>query len=114
MFVSSGIEFDKFEAAKAEILSQLDEIRKGNVSDDELKSAKAGIASDLRSMNDVQGDLEGFYLSNTVDGIDCSPEELAEMVEEVSLEEVQAVAKSIELDLVYFLTGSGEEEEDED
>ena len=114
MFVSSGIEFDKFDAAKAEILAQLDEVRAGKVSDDELNSAKAGIASDLRSMSDVQGDLEGFYLANTIDGLDCSPEELAAMVEQVSLEEVQAVAKSIELDLIYFLTGSDEEDDEDD
>ena len=114
MFVSSGIEFEKFEAAKAEILAQLDEVRAGNVSSDELGSAKAGIASDLRSMSDVQGDLEGFYLANTIDGLDCSPEELAALVEEVELEDVKAIANSIELDLIYFLTGSGEEDEDED
>ena len=114
MFVSSGIEFDKFDAAKSEILAQLEEIKAGNVTDDELHSAKAGIASDLRSMSDVQGDLEGFYLANTVDGLDCTPEELAELVEEVSLEDVKAIANSIELDLVYFLCGDGEEEEDED
>ena len=115
MFVSSGIEFEKFEAAKDEILFQLDEIRKGNVSAEELGSAKAGIASDLRSMSDVQGDLEGFYLANTIDGLDCSPEELAAVVEEVELSDVMAIANSIELDLIYFLTGSGEEDdEDED
>ncbi|MBQ7896008.1 MAG: insulinase family protein [Oscillospiraceae bacterium] len=114
MFVSSGIEFDKFDAAKSEILAQLEEIKAGNVTNDELNSAKAGIASDLRSMSDVQGDLEGFYLANTVDGLDCTPEELAELVEEVSLEDVKAIANSIELDLVYFLCGDGEEEEDED
>ncbi len=114
MFDSSGIEFEKFEAARDEILAQLDEIRNGNISAEELGSAKAGIASDLRSMSDVQGDLEGFYLANTIDGLDCSPEELAELVEEVELDEVKAIANSIELDLIYFLTGSGEEDEDED
>lgn len=114
MFVSSGIEFEKYEEAKNEILAQLDEVRKGNVTDDELNSAKAGIASDLRSMLDAQGDLEGFYLSNAIDGLDCAPEELAELVEEVSLDDIKAIANSIELDLIYFLTGCGECEEDAD
>ena len=114
MFVSSGSEFEKYEEAKNEILKQLDEVRNGNVTDDELNSAKAGIASDLRSMLDVQGDMEGFYLANTIDGLDCSPVELAELVEEVRLEDVKAIANSIELDLIYFLTGSEECDEDAD
>ncbi len=62
---------------------------------------------------DSQGDLEGFYLSQTLDGWEFGPMELAELVDSVSADEVIAIAKSIECDLIYFLKGS-EEEEDAD
>ena len=114
LLVSSGIEFDKFEEAKAEILAQLDEIRKGNVSDDELNSAKAGLASALRSAMDCQASLENFYLSQTVSGLDYGPLELAELIEEVKLEDVVKVANSVECDMVYFLTGNGDAEDGEE
>ena len=55
MLVSSGIEFDKFDEAKAEILAQLDEIRNGSITDEELSAAKAGIASMLRSGDGQSG-----------------------------------------------------------
>ncbi len=113
LFVSSGIEFDKLEEARGEILAQLEEVRQGHVTEEELHAAKAGIASDLRSLLDSQGDLEGFYLANALDGLDCSPEELAALVEEVRLDEVSAIARSVECDLIYFLCGR-EDEEDED
>lgn len=114
MLVSSGIEFDKFNAAKAEILSQLDEMKNGNITDDELNSAKSGIASALRSGMDSQGELEGFFLSQTLAGLDYGPMELAQLVEEVTKDSVVSVAKSVECDLVYFLKGSGEAAEDEE
>ena len=114
MLVSSGIEFDKFNAAKAEILSQLDEMKNGNITDDELNAAKSGIASALRSGMDSQGELEGFFLSQTLAGLDYGPMELAQLVEEVTKDSVVSVAKSVECDLVYFLKGSGEAAEDEE
>jgi len=113
MLVSSGIEFDKFTQARDEIFAQLENIKQGQVSEDELNWAKAGVASDLRSLMDSQGDLEGFYLSQTLDGCEYGPMELAELVDGVSLEEIQEIAAGIECDLVYFLKGS-EEEEDAD
>lgn len=114
MLVSSGIEFDKFDQAKAEILAQLDEIRKGNITDKELNAAKAGIASMLRSGMDSQGELEGFYLSQALAGLDYGPLELAELVENVTKDDVQDIARGVECDLVYFLTGSGEDSDEED
>lgn len=112
MLVSSGISFENLEAAKAEILAQLDAVKNGEISDDELLWAKRSVASDLRSTLDSQGELEGWWLSQAVDGADYGPNELAELVENVTKEDVIAIAKSVELDMVYFLCGNDEEEED--
>ncbi len=114
MLVSSGIEFDKLDAARDEILAQLDSVRRGEITDDELRSAKKSVASDLRAVQDSIGELEGFYLSQALDGLDYGPAELAALAEDVTKEEVQAIAKSIECDLIYFLKGSGEEDGSDD
>ena len=112
MIVSSGISFENFEAAKAEILAQLEAVRNGDITDEELTCARRSVASDLRATLDSQGELEGYWLSQAVDGADYGPTELAELVENVKKEDVTAIAKSIELDMVYFLCGEEEEEED--
>ena len=114
MLVSSGIEFDKLDAARDEILAQLDSVRRGEITDDELRSAKKSVASDLRAVQDSIGELEGFYLSQAIDGLDYGPAELAALAEDVTKEDVQAIAKSIECDLIYFLKGSGEEDGSDD
>lgn len=118
LLVASGIEFDKLEAVKSEIFAQLDALRRGELSDEELKAARAGVASDLRALTDSQGNLEGFYLSQAIAGPDCGPLELAELAENVSREQIAQIAKSVECDLIYFLKGpegpESEREEDED
>ena len=114
MLVSSGIEFDKLDAARDEILAQLDSVRRGEITDDELRSAKKSVASDLRAVQDSIGELEGFYLSQALDGLDYGPAELAALAEDITKEDVQAIAESIECDLIYFLKGSGEEDGSDD
>ena len=113
MIVSSGVDFDKFGAAKDEICAQLEVIRRGEVTDDELLAAKKSVASDLRATLDSQYNLEGFYLANTIDGLDFDPEELAEAVECVELQAVVDIANSVVGDAVYYLRGNGEEGSDE-
>lgn len=111
MLVSSGVDFDKAGAAKAEILVQLDAVKNGEITDAELDAAKRSVASDLRACLDSQGELEGFYLANTLDGLEFSPDELAELVNEVRREDVIAIANSVVLDAEYFLQGGGEDDE---
>ena len=62
---------------------------------------------------DSQYNLEGFYLANTIDGLDLSPEELAAAVECVELDAVVEIARSVVPDAVYYLRGNGEEDGDE-
>ncbi|PKM72467.1 MAG: insulinase family protein [Firmicutes bacterium HGW-Firmicutes-16] len=107
--VSSGIEFDKYDAALSEILSQLDAVKRGDVSSHELSSAKSSVASDYRTIEDSPLALEDFYLNQTLIGPDCSPSELAALAEEITLKEVIAIAKGVECDAIYFLRGEKEE-----
>lgn len=114
MLVSCGVDFDKFEPAKEEIFAQLEAMRSGDISEEELWAAKACVASDLRSFDDSQAELEGFYLSNALMGAQYSPLELSELVGEVTAESVKEIARSLECDMIYFLSGDEESEEDTD
>lgn len=113
MMVYSGIDFDKLEDAKAEIFAQLEDVKNGVVTDDELNAAKSSVSSSLRACMDSQGELEGFYLANALDGLEFDPMELAELVDGVTLDDVIAVANSVQCDAIYFLDSDGEEGEEE-
>lgn len=111
MAVSSGIEFDKYDAALSEIFAQLEAVKQGDVTDSELTAARKSVSTDLRMVLDSPASLESFWLSQNLLGLDYGPEELASLCEEVTLEEVTAVARSVVCDAVYFLRGlTGEED----
>ena len=108
----AGTEADNVGRAKEEIFAQLASIANGEITDEELSAARADVKSALKSALDVQGALEGFYLSAALDGADYSPEELSALVDDVTREELIAIARGCECDMIYTLTGDGSEEDD--
>ena len=105
MVVSSGIEFDKYQQARDEILEQLEAIRRGEVEDWELEGARRTIMTAYRTTLDAQSRLEDYWLGNAVAGVDEGLEEFAGRIEQVTLEQVIRAAKRVELDTIYFLKG---------
>ena len=109
----AGTEGDRVEEAKEEILAQLAAIARGEITEEELSSAKADVRSALRAALDSQGDLEGFTLSSVVSGAEYTPEELGELVEEVTADQLAAIARGCKCDMIYVLAPDGGEEEEE-
>ena len=105
MLVSSGVEFDRFTAARDEILSQLEACRRGDFTDRELESARRSVVSGLRSIPDSQARLEDYWLGQAVSGCSEDPAALAARVEAVTREDVVAALAGVTLDTVYFLKG---------
>ena len=103
--VSSGIDLEHYETAKAEILAQLRECQQGNITGEELAAAKNAIVSSLRSTPDSPGALEGFYGTAELSGMLWDIPEYIEKIQAVSVRDVARVAKTLELHTVFLLKG---------
>ncbi len=106
MAVASGVEFAKFDEALKEILAQLDAIRQGEISDWELMSARRAVITSIKSTMDKPTGLEDLFFDQSVASIKITPDELAALADSVTLAEVAAIASGVELDTVYYLTGT--------
>ena len=105
MIVSSGIEFQNYETAKREILAQLEDVKAGKVTDDELEGARRILINQYRSIEDEQGRMEEYWLGQAAAGTEDAPGTLAARLETVTGEQIAQVARKLELDTVYFLKG---------
>ncbi len=105
MMVSSGIEFEKADQAREEILTQFQACVSGDFSQQELEAARRAVVSSLTSGEDSQGLTELYWQAQDAAGLHQKPMELAQLVEQVTAEQVVAVAKKLELDTIYFLKG---------
>ncbi|MCR5648028.1 MAG: insulinase family protein [Oscillospiraceae bacterium] len=111
MFVMSGVESDKYETARDEILAQLAACADGDISDGELSSAINFLVNSVRAMEDSVASLDAYYVSRSLDGLTYAPSEYAMLIGEITREDVVKVAKSVKLDSVYFLRGTDKEGE---
>ena len=103
--VAAGIDFDKEQLTREEILRQLAECKNGNISQEELTAAKEALLSSLRATHDSPGAIEGYYATAALSGMGLSPAEYMAAVEAVELSQVVAAARSVTLHSTYFLKG---------
>lgn len=105
VLVSSGIEFDKYQTAKDEILAQLEAVRRGEIEPWELEGSRRTLIGLCLSTLDDQGRQEDYWLGQAAAGLEEDPEGFAARLEQVTREQVAASARKLELDTVYFLKG---------
>ncbi len=103
--VSAGIDFDKEEQTRQEILRQVEACRAGDISAEELTAAKEAVLSSLRATHDSPGSIEGYYATAALSGMKMTPAEYMAAVEATTPEQVVAAANTLELHTTYFLKG---------
>ena len=106
MMVTSGIKVSNYEKAKNEILFQLEEIKKGNITDEEIVSAKKRLRNGFLSIDDSADAIHSHYSAAEVFGSSDSPADLIEKTERVTREQIIAAAQNVKLDTEYFLCGT--------
>ena len=106
--VSAGIDFDKEQLTRDEILRQLELCRDGGITELELRSAKEALLSSLRSTHDSPGAIEGYYATAALSGLVFSHSQYMAAVEAATVEQVVACANSLTLHTTYFLKGGSQ------
>jgi predicted Zn-dependent peptidase len=108
MTVHSGIEFKNEKKAADEILAQLEEIKKGNISENEMRDAKLALIDSAERIADSAGNMLNWYFACVMNGQMITPEEKCEKVLAVTAEDIVRVSQNIRLDTYYFLCAKEE------
>lgn len=113
MTVESGVEKENIEKTKAAVLKEIEDMKNGVITDEEIESAKLSLANSCISCMDTASSTQMWYLTQILKGNIITPEEQAERFSRVTKEQIVEAAKKLTLDTVYVLT-SGDKEEGED
>ncbi|WP_042356208.1 EF-P 5-aminopentanol modification-associated protein YfmF [Bacillus rubiinfantis] len=106
LMVMSGIDSKNYQQAVSIIHEQMDAMRKGNFTDEELSQTKAVIRNQILETIDTSRGLLELLYHNVVAKQEIIVNDWLEKMEATTKEEIVAVAEKIELDTIYFLTGS--------
>ena len=107
MLVDAGVAFENYEVARDGILHQLDLCRQGEITKEELESARNYVLSALRAGQDSPGRLDDYAIGQAIAGLTGSMADLSKRISEVTMDQVVEAANSLQLDTVYFLKGVG-------
>jgi predicted Zn-dependent peptidase len=110
MIVDSGVDAGNEKKAQDEILRQLDAMRNGEFTDEELENTKKYICGAFRSYYDSAEDMNMWYFYEFARGTADAPTDAIEKIMAVTREDIINSAQSFKLDTVYTLTPSGGEE----
>ena len=103
IFINAGIEIENFDKATSIIKEQIEAMKQGDFSDEEIENAKKVIISNISGISDEQDTEIIYFLGQELSGNNVSLEQYADFVKDVNKNEIEDFAKKININTVYFL-----------
>lgn len=103
MLVSSGIELDLYEKALKLVTKELDDVKNGNFSDNDIENAKKSILNTFRASHDSISGESDFTYNQFISDTNLKFEEVTDYISGVSREDIIEAMKNIVEDTVYYI-----------
>ena len=85
------------------IKQQLEDIKNGNFTDENIDNAKRYIIAGVDAIETEQDTGIIYYMGQELSKTDISPEEYKEKIRAVTREQIIELANSVEINTIYFL-----------
>lgn len=106
MLIDGGIEFQNFEKTIDIINEQLEEMKKGNFTEEDIEISKKSIKSSTESIRDSAFLISEYFFSQILSMDNRSLEEILEDIDSVTKEEIVEAISQVVLDTIYFMKSS--------
>ncbi len=103
--VGAGMDCQMAQTVEDEVLCQLEQCRRGNITGQELESAQQSLLSSLRSIHDSPGSIENYYATGALSGLKLGIEEYMEQVRQVTVPRLARLAECVQPHSVFLLKG---------
>ena len=105
IYIYSGINLSNTEKATSVIKKQLLDIQNGNITAEEIETAKKNIVLTYKSLSDSKALYARTLLANSIFYSDFSIDKFIKSVENVTIDNIKSIAKDIEINTIYLLGG---------
>ncbi len=103
IYIRCGIEIGNYDKAIPIIYEQLDAMKNGDFTNEDIDSAKKTFISAIKSIQDEQDAEITYFISQELAGDKPNFAEYEEKIKAVTREQVQDIANKISVNTVYFL-----------
>lgn len=108
--IQTGIEIANYDRAVAIIREQLEAMRRGDFTPDDLAKTKEMLSNQLRALQDAAFERIWFDFNSAVSGRERTVDDLLAEIASVTPEQVVDAAETVGLDTIYFLRDRKEED----
>lgn len=106
LMVTAGIEIDNYEKALKYIQKEIEDMRLGNIKDEEINDAKVNLVTAYKSYMDKQASMINLYMGQRYLGVTEDIETMIEKINTVTKEDIIEVANRLKLQITYFLANN--------
>lgn len=103
IFIKCGIEIENYQKALDIIRKQLEDIKNGDFTEDDIQNSKKGIIASIKTIDDEQDTQITFYFGQELSNLPISIDEYIEHVKNVTKEGIVNIAKNVAINTIYFL-----------
>jgi predicted Zn-dependent peptidase len=103
LMMMSGIDVANYEKAVTIIKEQLELMRQGKITEEEMNQTKATLANQFRELSDSARMMIDFAYNGIISGRKRLLEEMLNQMESVTVDDVRRVAEKVEMDTIYLL-----------
>lgn len=103
IFIRCGIQIDNYDKAIGLIKEQLDNLKEGKFSEEDLKNAKTCLVSGVKNIKEEQDSEIVYYIGQELAKTNREIDEYIEMINKVTREDVLVLAKEVQINTIYFL-----------
>ena len=103
IFIRCGIEIENYEKAVKLIKEQIEDMKKGDFTEEDISQAKVNIISTIRMLPEEQDTELVYYFSQELSGYEMEYEEYIDKINSVSMKDIVDLANRIQVNTIYFL-----------
>lgn len=103
IFVNCGIEISNYEKALELIKKQIDDMKKGDFTEEDIENGKKGIIANLRTSEDEQDTEIAYSFGQELTKLKTSLEEYIASVQSVTKQDIIDIANLVNINTIYFL-----------
>lgn len=103
IFINCGIEIENYEKALEIIKKQIEDMKNGDFTDEEIENAKKGIIAAIKTIDDEQDTEITYFFGQELSNVKNSLEEYIKKIQSVNRESILNIANKVSINTIYFL-----------
>lgn len=103
IFINCGIEIQNYDKALEIIKKQIEDMKKGDFTEEEVEDAKQGIIASIKTIDDEQDTEITYFFGQELSNNKCDIEQYISKISEVTKDDVIDIANKVSINTVYFL-----------